>query len=159
MAYEKVKKHFADKGLGHRITVLKTSSATVDKAAEAIGCEAKQIAKTLSFLVDKEPILVVAAGNVKMDNKKFKKRFGTRPKMIPGDLVEEKVGHGVGGVCPFVLKPEVKVYLDISLKQNEIVYPAAGSENSLIELSIEELEEHCSFQEWVDVSKSDSRHE
>jgi len=125
----------------------------VEMAAEALGCEARQIAKTLSFMVEKAPVLVVAAGNVKMDNKKFKGRFGTRPKMIPGELVEEMVGHDVGGVCPFVLKPEVQVYLDISLKQNEIIYPAAGSENSLIELSIEELEEHSAFQEWVDVSK------
>ena len=153
MAFGKVKNYFADKGLGDRIKVLKTSSATVEMAAEGIGCEAKQIAKTLSFMVEKEPVLVVAAGNVKMDNKKFKGRFGTRPKMIPGELVEEMVGHDVGGVCPFVLKPEVQVYLDISLKQNEIIYPAAGSENSLIELSIEELEEHSAFQEWVDVSK------
>jgi len=153
MAYDKVKKYFAERGLENRIKVLKTSSATVEMAAEALDCEAKQIAKTLSFLVEKSPVLVVAAGNVKMDNKKFKSRFGTRPKMIPGKLVEEMIGHDVGGVCPFVLKPEVKVYLDVSLKQNEIIYPAAGSENSLIELSIEELEEHCIFQEWVDVSK------
>ncbi len=153
MAYENVKNYFIEKGLVDRIKVLKTSSATVEMAAEALGCEAKQIAKTLSFMVEKSPVLVVAAGNVKMDNKKFKSRFGTRPKMIPGKLVEDMIGHDVGGVCPFVLKSEVKVYLDISLKQNEVIYPAAGSENSLIELSIEELEEHCIFQEWVDVSK------
>lgn len=153
MAYDKVKEYFTEKGLENRIKVLKTSSATVEMAAEALGCEAKQIAKTLSFLVEKSPVLVVAAGNVKMDNKKFKSRFGTRPKMIPGKLVEKMVGHAVGGVCPFVVKPEVKVYLDISLKQNEIIYPASGSENSLVELTIEELEEHCAFQDWIDVSK------
>ncbi|NBG87771.1 YbaK/EbsC family protein [Isachenkonia alkalipeptolytica] len=153
MSFEDVKKYFVDKGLGSRVEVLNTSSATVEMAADALGCEAKQIAKTLSFIVDKSPILVVAAGNVKMDNKKFKSHFGRRPKMIPGKSVKELIGHDVGGVCPFVVKSGVKIYLDVSLKQNDLVYPAAGSENSLVKLSIEELEEHTGFEGWVDVGK------
>ncbi len=153
MSFENVKKYFVDKGLEDRIKVLNTSSATVEMAAKALGCEAGQIAKTLSFTVNKSPVLVVAAGNVKMDNKKFKSRFGTRPKMIPGKLVKERIGHDVGGVCPFVLKSGVKVFLDVSLKQNDVVYPAAGSENSLVKLSVKELEAHTAFEGWVDVGK------
>ncbi len=153
MSFENVKKYFLEKGLEHRVEILNTSSATVEMAAAALECEPKQIAKTLSFKVDKSTVLVVAAGNVKMDNKKFKSRFGRRPKMLPGKSVKELIGHDVGGVCPFVVKSDVKVYLDVSLKQNKIVYPAAGSENSLVRLSIEELEEHTGFEGWVDVGK------
>ena len=153
MSFESVRNYFKEKGMEERVAILKTSSATVELAAKALECEPKQIAKSLSFMVDRSPILVVAAGNVKMDNKKFKSRFGTRPKMIPGKSVKDLIGHDVGGVCPFMLKPEVTVYLDCSLKQNHVVYPAAGTENSLVKLTIEELQIHTEFKDWVDVGK------
>ena len=133
--------------------VLEDSTATVELAAEAIGCEGKQIAKTLSFLVNDLPILIVAAGNIRVDNKKYKEKFGKRPKMIPSELVGEYIGHRIGGVCPFAVKPNVAIYLDISLKSNDIVYPAAGNEQSVIELSMKELERYSDFIDWVDVSK------
>lgn len=153
MPHANVKGYFKKIGLEERVKVLEQSSATVQLAAEAIGCEAKQIAKTLSFLVDDLPVLVVAAGNVKIDNQKFKATFHQKSKMIPGELVEEYVGHVPGGVCPFAVKPDVTIYLDVSLKQNKIVYPAAGSNNSVIKLSIEELERYTAFKDWVDVCK------
>lgn len=132
---------------------MEQSTATVQMAADAVGCEAKQIAKTLSFLVDESPILIVAAGNVKIDNQKYKATFNQKSKMLPGELVEEYIGHKLGGVCPFAVKPNVVIYLDVSLKQNDIVYPAAGSENSVVKLSIEELERYSAFKEWIDVCK------
>ena len=153
MSYEIVKKYFEDLELGERVKPLQQSSATVQLAAEAVGCEVKQIAKTLSFLVGDLPILTVAAGNAKIDNQKYKATFLQKPKMIPGELVEEYVGHDPGGVCPFAVKPNVAIYLDISLKQNEVVYPGAGSENSIVELTIEELERYSTFKDWVDVCK------
>ncbi|MGI6745756.1 MAG: YbaK/EbsC family protein [Acutalibacteraceae bacterium] len=153
MSYENVKKYFEDFELGERVKVLQQSSATVQLAAEAVGCEVKQIAKTLSFLVGDLPILIVAAGNAKIDNQKYKATFLQKSKMIPGELVEEYVGHDPGGVCPFAVKPNVAIYLDVSLKQNEVVYPGAGSENSVVKLTIEELEHHSAFKNWVDVCK------
>lgn len=153
MSHENVRRYFEIAGLGSRIRVLAQSSATVHLAALAVGCEVKQIAKTLSFLMDDSPILIVAAGNAKVDNQKYKAVFHKKPKMIPDESVEECVGHDPGGVCPFAVKPEVKTYLDVSLKQNEIVYPAAGSENSVVQLSIEELEHQSAFIAWVDVCK------
>lgn len=154
MSFEKVKKYFDVVNLSDRVIVLEQSSATVQLAAEAIGCEAKQIAKSISFLLDdNKPILVVAAGNVKIDNKKFKNTFNQKSKMIPRELVKEYIGHDAGGVCPFVIKPEVTVYLDESLKQSDVLYPAAGSDNSVVKLSLEELERFSDFKEWVDVCK------
>lgn len=153
MSYENVQRYFDQAGLGERVKVLKQSSATVELAAQAIGCQEKQIAKTLSFLVDEAPILIVAAGHVKVDNKKYKAVFHQRPKMIPRDLVEDRIGHGVGGVCPFAVKPEVTIYLDDSLKGSEVVYPAAGSECSVVQLSLEELERCTGNPTWVDVCK------
>ncbi|MCI9576898.1 MAG: YbaK/EbsC family protein [Clostridiales bacterium] len=153
MSYENVQRYFDQAGLGERVKVLKQSSATVELAAQAIGCQEKQIAKTLSFLVDEAPILIVAAGHVKVDNKKYKAVFHQRPKMIPRDLVEDRIGHGVGGVCPFAVKPEVTIYLDASLKGSEVVYPAAGSECSVVQLSLEELERCTGNPTWVDVCK------
>jgi prolyl-tRNA editing enzyme YbaK/EbsC (Cys-tRNA(Pro) deacylase) len=153
MSYENVRKYFEEVGLGERIKVLENSGATVEMAAEAISCEVKQITKTLSFLVDDLPILIVAAGNVRVDNKKYKATFGQKPKMIPSELVEEYIGHSIGGVCPFAVRPNVAIYLDISLKSNDVVYPGAGNEHSIIELSMEELERYSAFKDWVDVSK------
>lgn len=153
MSLENVKKYFESIGLSERINVLEQSSATVKLAAEAIGCEEKQIAKTLSFLVEESPILIVTAGNVKVDNKKFKSIFNQKSKMIPIDLIEEYIGHDLGGVCPFAVKSNVTIYLDVSLKQNDIIYPAAGSENSMVKLTIEELERYTNFKDWIDVCK------
>lgn len=153
MSFENVKKYFESIDLSERINVLEQSSATVKLAAEAIGCEEKQIAKTLSFLVEESPILIVTAGNVKVDNKKFKSIFNQKSKMVPIDLIEEYIGHDLGGVCPFAVKSNVTIYLDVSLKQNDIIYPAAGSENSMVKLTIEELERYTNFKDWIDVCK------
>lgn len=151
MSFEKVKQYFQDVGLGTRVKEFETSSATVELASKAVGCEPKQIAKTMSFLIKDKPILIVAAGDVKIDNKKYKARYKTKAKMIPGDMVEEYIGHAPGGVCPFVTNPDVEAYLDVSLKRFEIVYPAAGSSNSAVELNLEELEKYSSSKGWVDV--------
>ncbi len=153
MSYEKVKEFFDQEGLGERVLLLEHSSATVELAAEAVGCEPAHIAKTLSFLVDEQPILILTAGDVKVDHKKYKQRFRKKMKMIPGDQVEEIIGHAPGGVCPFVIRDNVLVYLDESLKRFDVVYPAAGSGNSAVRLSIPELERMSGYAEWVDVSK------
>ncbi len=155
MSYESVQRYFQSVGLANQVKVFEQSSATVQMAADVIGCEEKQIAKTLSFLVNDMPILIVTAGNTKIDNQKFKATFHQKSKMIPRELVEKYVGHDLGGVCPFAVAPNVSIYLDVSLKQNEIVYPAAGSENSVVKLTIEELECHSSFSDWIDVCKED----
>ena len=131
--------------------VFEKSSATVEEAALAVGCEPKQIAKTMSFLQKEGPALIVAAGDVRVDNKKYKAEFHQKAKMIPGDQVEEQIGHAPGGVCPFAVKPEVKVYLDLSLKRFETVYPAAGSGHSAVKLSVPELEQCSGFSQWMDV--------
>ena len=153
MSFEIVKKYFEDAGIGERVIHTEKSSATVEEAAAAIGCEPKQIAKTLSFFVGEQPILIVAAGDAKVDNKKYKERFQAKAKMIPRELVEESIGHAPGGVCPFVIKKGVPVYLDESLKRFERVYPAAGSGHSAVDLSLEELEKYSKCSGWVDVCK------
>ena len=153
MALEKVIHHFEELGLKDRVKIFEQSSATVELAAQAVGCEPARIAKTLSFLLGDKPILIVAAGDAKIDNKKFKQEFHQKARMIPGNLVESCIGHAPGGVCPFVIKEGVSVYLDDSLKRFEIVYPAAGSGNSAIELNIEELERYSGSLRWVDVCK------
>lgn len=154
MTYEQVRDYFEGQGLGDRVLRLTDASDTVEHAAQAIGCEPAMIAKTLSFLVDGEPILVVMAGDQKADNRKFKQEFGTRPRMIKYDEVESYIGHAPGGVCPFAVKAGVKTYLDTSLKRFTDVYPAAGDGNSAVHLTIAELEEHAHNQAWIDVSKS-----
>lgn len=153
MSLEMVKEYFKRYGIENRIQELEESSATVELAAKALGTEPERIAKTLSFKVGDEPILIVVAGDVKIDNAKYKAKFNTKAKMIQPDEVEELIGHKVGGVCPFAIKENVKVYLDVSLKRFDYVYPAAGSGNSAIKLSIEELEKYSNYKEWVDVSK------
>lgn len=153
MSVEKVRRFFAEKGLEDRVIDFGESSATVELAAKAAGCETRQILKTLSFIVEEKPILVVAAGHVKISNPKFKATFQHRPKMIPAPLVEEYIGHDVGGVCPFAINPGVDVYLDVSLKQSDIIYTGGGDECNLIKLSVQELVEYSRHKEWVDVCK------
>ena len=153
MAIERVKEYFAQFGMGDRVREFDVSRATVELAALALGCEPCRIAKTLSFLVDGGAILVVAAGDAKIDNPKYKAQFGAKAKMLTHDEVERLVGHGVGGVCPFAAKEGVAVYLDESLKRFRTVFPACGSANSAIELTIEELERYSGFSSWVDVCK------
>ncbi len=153
MSLEKVKQYFRGVGLEDRVKVLAQSSATVEAAAIAVGCEPARIAKTMSFLVGDEAILIVAAGDVKIDNKKYKEFFHQKAKMIPFDEVEQYVGHAPGGVCPFVIPEGVKVFLDVSLRRFEIVYPAAGTGNSAVELSVDELAKYSKMSEWIDVCK------
>ncbi len=153
MAIEKVREYFKEYGMEGRILEFETSSATVELAAEAVHCAPARIAKTLSFLLEEEPILIVAAGDARIDNAKYKARFHAKAKMIPGGEVEERIGHAVGGVCPFAVHGKVKVYLDESLKRFETVFPAAGSDNSAIELNLEELEKYSRCSGWVDVCK------
>ena len=154
MSLARAKEHLSKFGLDDRILVLDESSATVAEAAHALNTEPDRIAKTLGFYVSGEPILIVASGNSKIDNFKFKKVFGRHGgHMIPREEVESVIGHEVGGVCPFGIEKGVKVYLDESLKKYETVYPATGSINSAIELSIAELEKASEFTEWIDVTK------
>ena len=153
MAIEKVREYFKKYGMEDRIQEFDVSSATVALAAQALGCAPQRIAKTLSFMVDGQAILIVAAGDVKIDNTKYKKQFGTKAKMLSPDEVNEMVGHAIGGVCPFVVNEGVKVYLDESLKRFETVFPACGSSNSAIELTIPEMEKYAGEEGWVDVCK------
>lgn len=153
MAIEKVRAYFAQFNMEDRILEFDQSSETVALAAQAVGCEEKQIAKTMAFMVDGKPILVTVAGDAKIANGKFKARFHTKAKMLAYDEVEALIGHGVGGVCPFAIHDGVKVYLDESLKRFDLVYPAAGSGNSAIGLSLGELERHSQAMGWVDVCK------
>ena len=136
-----------------RILEFPVSSATVELAAEALHCEPCRIAKTLSFMVGEKPVLIVAAGDTKIDNPKYKAQFGTKAKMLTPEQAETLVGHAVGGVCPFAVQPGVAVYLDASLKRFETVFPACGSSNSAIELTIPELERYSGYTAWVDVCK------
>ena len=153
MAIEKVRKYFEQYGIEQKILEFDTSSATVELAAMAVGCEPKRIAKTMSFLVENNPILIVLAGDAKVSNPKYKEIFQTKAKMIPTDQVEDLIGHNIGGVCPFAIHEGVVVYLDVSLKRFDTVFPAAGSENSAIELSLDELMRYSNAVDWVDVSK------
>lgn len=153
MSIEKVKAYFAEYGMDNRILEFPVSSATVELAAQALNCEPKRIAKTLSFRVGEQAILVVAAGDARVDNAKYKNRFGVKAKMLSREEAAEMIGHAVGGVCPFAVKEGVAVYLDESLKRFPTVFPAAGSSNSAIELTIAELETYSRFTEWVDVCK------
>ena len=153
MSIEKVRTYFRQYGMEERMQEFEVSSATVALAAEALHCAPQRIAKTLSFMVEGNAILIVAAGDVKIDNAKYKKQFGTKAKMLSYEEVPEMVGHEVGGVCPFAVKEGVKVYLDESLRRFETVFPACGSSNSAIELTISELEKYAGEDGWVDVCK------
>ena len=153
MAIEKVRAYMSQYGMADKILEFDVSSATVDLAAAALGCEPCRIAKSLSFKVDGKPILIVAAGDARIDNKKYKTLFGAKAVMPHGDEVEELIGHGVGGVCPFAVNEGVTVYLDESLKRFETVYPACGSSNSAIEVTIPQLEQLSGYTAWINVSK------
>ena len=153
MAIEKVRSFFAGFGMEDRVIEFEVSSATVALAAEALHCEPCRIAKTLSFHVGEKVVLIVAAGDVKIDNAKYKAQFGQKAKMLAFEEAEELIGHAVGGVCPFAVNEGVEVYLDESLKRFQTVFPACGSSNSAIELTIPELEKYSRFTAWVDVCK------
>ena len=153
MSVEKVREYFKTKGIDERIQEFEVSSATVSLATKALECEESRIAKTLSFHIGEKVVLIVTAGDAKIDNPKYKARFGTKAKMLSFDEAEPLTGHAVGGVCPFAVNEGVDTYLDISLKRFNTVFPACGSSNSAIELSLRELEEYSDFIEWIDVCK------
>lgn len=154
MSFEKARKYLKGYGLENKVMEFSVSSATVEEAAKAVGCKEEEIAKTLSFIIDDKPILIVVAGDCKIDNSKYKAEFHKKAKMIPYNDVEELIGHSVGGVCPFGIKDGVTVYLDDSLKRFDIIYPACGSSNSAVKMTIEELENTTNYEKWVDVCKS-----
>ncbi len=153
MSIEKVKAYFRTRGMEDRVLEFTVSSATVELAAIALGCEECRIAKTLSFHVGERVVLVVMAGDTKIDNQKYKAQFGTKAKMLEYEEAPALIGHAVGGVCPFAVNDGVEVYLDESLKRFETVFPACGSANSAIEMTMAELEEHSGSLGWVDVAK------
>ncbi len=153
MAIDKVKEYFREYGMEERVQEFDVSSATVELAAAALHCEPQRIAKTLSFMVENEAVLIVAAGDAKIDNPKYKAEFGKKAKMLSPIEVETLVGHAVGGVCPFAVNEGIKVYLDVSLRRFDTVFPACGSSNSAIELTIAELEKYSGYAKWVDVCK------
>ena len=154
MSIEKAREYLIKKGFDPaRIIEFDTSSATVELAAEALGCDPEHIAKSITFSVNGEPVMILAAGDTKIDNPKYKAYFGTKAKMLTAAEVDELIGHSVGGVCPFGVNEGVKVYLDESLKRFETVYPACGSSNSFLKLTIAELEKLSGYCEWIDVCK------
>ena len=153
MSIERVRAFMREHGMEHRILEFDVSSATVELAAVAVGCEPARIAKTLSFMVDGGPVLVVAAGDAKVDNRRFKEQFHTKARMLTPDEAVTLVGHAVGGVCPFAVNDGVRVYLDKSLRRFRTVYPACGSSSSAIELTLDELQQ-LSGGEWADVCKA-----
>ena len=154
MSIEKVRDYFKTLNIDGRILEFDVSSATVELAAKALNCEGVRIAKSISFMKNDEPILVVTAGDMKIDNAKYKKKFGVKAKMLTPDEAAKLVGHAVGGVCPFAVNDGVKVYLDESLKRFDTVFPACGSSNSAIEVTVAELEKFSKYDEWVDVCKT-----
>ncbi len=155
MSVAKVREYLAGYGLADRVMEFQVSSATVELAALAVGVEGARIGKTLSFKVNEAPILIVVAGDAKVDNGKYKRYFGAKAKMLTPEEAVERIGHAVGGVCPFALPEDVKVYLDVSLRRFETVFPAAGSSASAVKLTCGELERCCgaNFTAWVDVCK------
>jgi prolyl-tRNA editing enzyme YbaK/EbsC (Cys-tRNA(Pro) deacylase) len=153
MSIEEVKSYFEKFNMKDRILEFEVSSATVELAAAAVNCEPARIAKTLSFIVGEQVILVVTAGDSRIDNAKYKARFKVKAKMLASDETVNLIGHAIGGVCPFAVKEVVTVYLDESLKRFNTVFPACGSGNSAIELTIEELKKYSGYAAWVDVCK------
>lgn len=154
MAIGKVREYFKQYGIEDRVLEFEVSSATVALAAQALNCEPDRIAKTLSFKVDEECILIVTAGGAKIDNAKYKAQFHTKAKMLTPEEAVTLVGHAVGGVCPFGVNEGVTTYLDVSLKAYQTVFPACGSDNSAIELTIDELEKYSRSKGWIDVCKT-----
>lgn len=154
MSVEKVKEYFKQYGMEDKVREFPVSSATVELAAAALNCEPKRIAKTLSFLINEHAVLICTAGDAKIDNAKYKAQFGTKARMLSPDQVVDLIGHAIGGVCPFAVKEGTECYLDVSLKRFETVYPACGSSNSAIELTIPELEQYTSnCMGWIYVCK------
>jgi prolyl-tRNA editing enzyme YbaK/EbsC (Cys-tRNA(Pro) deacylase) len=153
MSFEKAVNYLREKGMEDRVIVPEASSATVELAAQAIGVTPGEIAKTLSFITKEGPVLVIAEGTARVDNRKYKDTFHTKAKMIPGEQVEELIGHAPGGVCPFGIKEGVPVYMDESLRKYALVYPAAGDDHSAVRLTVEELEQVSGSIGWVDVCK------
>ena len=153
MSFEKAKAYLTDKGYGDRVIETEESSATVQEAADALGVEPARIAKTLSFVTPAGPILILAEGTARVDNRKYKDTFFTKAKMIPFEEVEPLTGHALGGVCPFGINDGVLVYLDESLRKFDVVYPAAGNGQSAVRLTVEELYEVSNAEGWVNVCK------
>lgn len=153
MSLEKVREELSKYKIEDRILEFDDSSATAEMAANLVGSKISQIAKSIAFDVDGRTVVVVTSGDMKIANPKFKKKFGQKPKMLKGDEVEKRTNHPIGGVCPFGLLEGVELYLDESLKRFETIYPACGSSNSAIGLSIEELEKYTNYKEWLDLSK------
>ena len=154
MAFERARAYLESVGFADRIIIPERSSATVAEAAEALGCEPGMIAKTLSFLQGEKPVLILAEGMARIDNAKYRARFGCKAKMIPAERVEELIGHSIGGVCPFGVNENVEVYLDESLRLHCTIYPAAGTDHSAVRLSVSELEAACPGAVWIDVCRS-----
>ena len=154
MSVEKVREYLKAYGVEDRMQEFEVSSATVELAAQAVGVEGARIAKTLSFKVHEDPILIVAAGDAKVDNSKYKAMFHTKAKMLTPEQVSQFTGHAIGGVCPFANPDGVETYLDVSLKRFDTVFPAAGSSNSAIQLTCDELEEFSHARGWIDVCKA-----
>ena len=153
MSQEKAEIYLKEKGMLDRVIRLEDSTATVTQAAEALGVEPGMIAKTMSFLQNDQPVLILTEGTAKIDNRKYKDTFHVKAKMIPFEEVEHWIGHAPGGVCPFGINEGVVVYLDESLRQFEVVYPAAGDDHSAVQLSVDELEQICGAKGWIDVCK------
>lgn len=153
MSIERVREFFKQYNMEDRIIEFDVSSATVDLAAAALNCEGKRIGKTLSFHLNDDVIVILTAGDAKIDNSKYKKCFGTKAKMLAFEEAEPLTGHAVGGVCPFAVNEGVKIYLDVSIKRFETIFPACGSSNSAIELTIPEIEKYTGYPEWIDVCK------
>lgn len=153
MAFENAKAYLDAKGFGDRVMVFETSSATVELAAAAVGTQPERIAKSLTFMVEEMPVMVLCAGDVKVDNSKYKAQFHTKAKMLSREEVDTLIGHSVGGVCPFGINDGVRVFMDVSLKRFDTVYPACGSSNSAVRLELEELENLSKSEAWVDVCK------
>ena len=153
MSIERVREYFAKENIEAPIMEFEVSSATVELAAQAIGCEPKRIAKSMAFKTDECCILVIIAGDAKIDNAKYKKQFGVKAKMVPADELEELIGHAMGGVCPFGINKDVAVYMDESLKRFVSVFPAGGSSNSTVELTLLQLEQYAKVVGWIDVCK------
>ena len=154
MSLERARNYLKKFNLDKEIMEFEVSSATVEEASKAINCKEQEIAKTLSFIIEDKPILIVVAGDSKIDNTKFKAEFHTKAKMIPFENVESMIGHAVGGVCPFGVNDDVIIYLDSSLKRLDVVYPACGSSNSAIKLTLKQLEEISNYDKWIDVCKT-----
>lgn len=154
MSIAAVRAYFAPLGMEDKILEFETSSATVELAAQAVGVIPARIAKSLSFKVDGKAILIIAAGDAKVDNSKFKGFFHTKAKMLTPEQVSQFTGHAIGGVCPFANPEGVETYLDVSLKRFDTVFPAAGSSNSAIQLTCDELEEYSHAKGWIDVCKA-----